>query len=589
MEAQTQMAFPLTMFRMRWMSGAAVASALVLMMLIGLNSAKPTALELPATTGGSAQEKVGTSLASLAAKQPSERVEVIVRMEPGTKASAGRALVEQAGGRVVSRDLPIINGFGAKVGAGAAERLSQDSRVRAVSLNGTVQTEDALLDGVTDGAQGYSCPASNATSTSVSYPIPWRNNEDTNIETAVSYLKGAHHHSIWAEKAWNKATGKGVGVAVVDTGIAGELPDFRRHAFTTSSRVVASAVTNPCATEAGDNYGHGTHVAGVIAGNSLNLNEKDPNYGSHMGIAPEANLINVKVADEDGRATVLDVIHGLQFVVDHKEAYNIRVVNLSLASTVAESYRTDPLDAAAEQAWMKGVVVVAAAGNEGTAEDAVSYAPGNDPYVISAGAVDDRGTRDNSDDRLAEWSSRGVTQDGVRKPEVLAPGTHVVAPVPPMSDLTAMCPTCLRDGRYFRMGGTSMSAAVVSGVAALILERNPTWTPNQVKGALRSTLVNVPGAGGEVNAWHAMYAGSLVSNVGLVPNELIEPATGLIDYARASFRRASFRDAAGSPLDAIWSRASFRCDCSLLESGVIDPTRASFRRASFRKTIGFNK
>jgi serine protease AprX len=327
----------------------------------------------------------------------------------------------------------------------------------------------------------------------------------------------------------------------------------------------------------------------VIAGNSLNLHEKDPNYGDHMGIAPEAHLINVKVADEDGRATVLDVIHGLQFVVDHKDAYNIRVVNLSLASTVAESYRTDPLDAAAEQAWLQGVVVVAAAGNEGDAEDAVSYAPGNDPYVISVGAVDDRGTRDNDDDRLAAWSSRGLTQDGFRKPEVLAPGTHIVAPVPPMSDLTAMCPTCLRDGRYFRMGGTSMSAAVVSGVAALVLQRHPDWTPNQVKGALVSTLVNVPGVGGEVNAYRALYATSLSSNVGLVPNELIDPATGEIDHLRASFRRASFRSVDGDTLDASWSRASFRCDCSLLENGTVDPARASFRRASFRKLIGFAK
>jgi serine protease AprX len=265
------------------------------------------------------------------------------------------------------------------------------------------------------------------------------------------------------------------------------------------------------------------------------------------------------------------------------------VVNLSLASTVAESYKTDPLDAAAEQAWLQGVVVVAAAGNEGTAEDAVSYAPGNDPFVISVGALDDRGTRSNDDDRLADWSSRGVTQDGFRKPEVLAPGSHLVSPVALSSDLTAMCPTCMRDGRYFRMGGTSMSAAVVSGVAALIAQRRPDWTPNQVKGAIMSTLDDVRGAGGEVDAYRSMYAQSLRSNVGLEPNELIDPATGAIDHLRASFRRASFRSVDGDGLDASWSRASFRCDCSLLEGGAIDPARASFRRASFRKMIGFGK
>jgi serine protease AprX len=587
------MTFSVLACRMRWMSAATAAGVLVLAVIVALSvrmtsgfSLAPAASESAAAT---AQEKLGSSLAAVASDRPEKRTEVIVRMQPGASPAEGRELVRRAGGEAISRDLPIINGFGARIEAGDAVRIAHDARVLAVSQNGAMQTEDALLDGVVDSGSGFNCPASDATSEDVHYSIPWRNNEDTNVETAVSYLEGPLHHSIWAEKAWNKATGRGVGVAVVDTGIAGELPDFRRHAFTTSSRVVASAVTNPCATEAGDNYGHGTHVAGVIAGNSLNLNEKDPNYGDHMGIAPEANLINVKVADEDGRATVLDVIHGLQFVVDHKDAYNIRVVNLSLASTVAESYRTDPLDAAAEQAWMQGVVVVAAAGNEGAAEDAVSYAPGNDPYVISVGAVDDRGTRDNSDDRLAEWSSRGLTQDGVRKPEVLAPGSHVVAPVSLGSDLTELCPTCLRDGRYFRMGGTSMSAAVVSGVAALILQRHPDWTPNQVKGAIKSTLMNVPGAGGEVNAWGAMHATSLSSNVGIQPNGLIDPATGEIDHLRASFRRASFRGVDGSTLDASWSRASFRCDCSLLAGGTIDPARASFRRASFRKLIGFGK
>jgi serine protease AprX len=591
----SKMDFPLLACRMRWMSAAAASGVLVLAVIVSMNVVTAQDFSVSPSAGEvAAQDKVGSTLTALAADRPEKRAEVIVRMQPGQSPEAGRRLVEHAGGKAISRNVPIINGFGARLDAGDAVRVAEDPRVLAVSLNGTMQTENALLDGEDVGGDAFDggaavCPPADATASDVHYPIPWRNNEDTDIETAVSYLEGAHHHSISAEKAWDRATGRGVGVAVVDTGIAGGLPDFRRHAFTTSSRVVASAVTNPCATEATDNYGHGTHVAGLIAGNSLNLHEKDPNYGAHMGIAPEANLINVKVADEDGRATVLDVIHGLQFVVDHKDTYNIRVVNLSLASTVAESYKTDPLDAAAEQAWLQGVVVVTAAGNEGTAEDAVSYAPGNDPFVISVGALDDRGTRSNDDDRLADWSSRGVTQDGFRKPEVLAPGSHLVAPVAPSSDLTAMCPTCMRDGRYFRMGGTSMSAAVVSGVAALIVQRRPDWTPNQVKGAVMSTLDDVRGAGGEVDAYRSMYAQSLRSNVGLEPNELIDPATGAIDHLRASFRRASFRSVDGDGLDASWSRASFRCDCSLLEGGAIDPARASFRRASFRKLIGFGK
>jgi serine protease AprX len=232
--------------------------------------------------------------------------------------------------------------------------------------------------------------------------------------------------------------------------------------------------------------------------------------------------------------------------------------------------------------------VVAAAGNEGNAPDAVSYAPGNDPYVISAGATDDRATRTVLDDVLAPWSSRGLTQDGVKKPEVLAPGTRLSATLALHSDLQDLCKTCVEDKRYFRMGGTSMSTALVSGVSALLLQAHPGWTPDQVKGALHSTLVDVPGVGGEVNAMRALDATRLTSNQGLVPNELIVPETGLIDFGRASFRRASFRDAGGK-YDSRWSRASFRCECVSGGADGIDPARASYRRASFRRTASVTK
>jgi serine protease AprX len=330
-------------------------------------------------------------------------------------------------------------------------------------------------------------------------------------------------------------------------------------------------------------------VAGLIAGNSLALDKKSPDYGRYMGIAPDADLISVKVADEGGNATVLDVIYGLQFAVDRRRELNIRLVNLSLSSTVAESYRTDPLDAAVEQAWLKGIVVVAAAGNEGRSKDAVSYAPANDPFVITAGAVDDQGTRIVADDRIANWSSRGVTRDGFTKPEVLAPGAGLVSALAPASVIAEQCPECLVGDRYLRLGGTSMSAAVVSGASALLIDKHPDWSPNQVKGALQSTLQDVPGVGGEVDALAALHARQPSSNAGLTTNALVDQDSGEIDWARASFRRASFRDAAGSELGASWSRASFRCDCSLAPSGAIDPERASFRRASFRRTMSFAK
>jgi hypothetical protein len=131
-----------------------------------------------------------------------------------------------------------------------------------------------------------------------------------------------------------------------------------------------------------------------------------------------------------------------------------------------------------------------------------------------------------------------------------------------------------------------MSSAVVSGAAALLLEAHPTWTPAQVKGALTSKLVDVAGAGGVIDVAAALD-GTSAFPVNLAPNELVDPVSGQIDWTRASFRRASFRDASGSPLSASWSRASFRCDCGLTSSGEVDPTRVSFRRVSFRKTTDF--
>ena len=507
------------------------------------------------------------------------RAEYIVQMDRDTSPSAGKRLVRAFGGRVTSPTLRVINGFGASLDRRAARRLARHRRVKAVSRN------RAMAQSVSDTSGGYTCPVTDATTTPAK-PLPGQGRDwDPSLLNTLSRLGQPMIHSVRADRAWTRVTGRGVGVAVIDTGIAGDLVDFQTPAWQ-GSRVIASAVTNPCATNPQDHYGHGTHVAGLIAGNSLLYPADNDFWGRYMGVAPRANLVSVKVSDDDGNTTVLDVIYGIQFAVDHKAALGIRVVNLSLSSTVAESYRTDPLDAAAESAWFSGLVVVTAAGNEGSTSDGVTFAPANDPWVITAGALDDRGTWTRLDDILASWSSRGLTQDGVRKPELLAPGVGLVSTLAPGSDFADLCPKCIIDGRYFRAGGTSMSAAVVSGAAALLLEQHPDWTPAQVKGALMSTLDDVPGAGGVVNVAAALD-GTAAASVGLVPNELIDPTTGQIDWARASFRRASFRDASGSPLSASWSRASFRCDCGFTSSGEVDPTRVSFRRVSFRKTTNF--
>jgi serine protease AprX len=358
---------------------------------------------------------------------------------------------------------------------------------------------------------------------------------------------------------------------------------------------VASVVTNPDATTATDLYGHGTHVAGLIAGNGRDLPPSDPLYNRYIGTAPDASLVSVKVSDDNGNTSLIDVIAGLQFVVDHGADYGVRVVNLSLASSVAQSYTIDPLDAAVEAAWLHGIVVVVAAGNRGSDPDAVSYAPANDPYVITVGAVDDHGTQDLADDSVAPWSSHGVTQDGFLKPDLLAPGVHITAPLAPGSDYSSLCATCVVDGRYFRVGGTSMAAPIVAGIAADLLSAHPDWTPDQVKGALTynsgtSRGKNEPvtnlritrGGGWEVAAGLAVNASKqqLVANQGLVPSSLIDPATGGIDPTRASWGRASWGAATGA-LRASWGAASWTCDCSLMTAPGADTTRASWGRASW--------
>jgi serine protease AprX len=468
--------------------------------------------------------------------------EYIVAVRPG----AGPDAITAAGGRV-TRELHLIHAYGARLSHPAAHRLRARPEVASVVRNGRMGTSRATAQTL-----------------------------------AGSVLDTAFNQSVGTDRLWPVVTGRDVAVAVIDTGIAGSLPDFRVSRTDTRSRVIASVVTNPDATNPQDGYGHGTHVAGLIAGDGFARDRTDPLFARYAGTAPEANLVSIKASDDHGEATVLDVIYGLQFAVDHRADYGIRVVNLSLESSSAQSARTDPLDAAVEQAWLHGLVVVSAAGNRGAAADAVSYAPGNDPYGISVGAVDDAGTKALRDDVLATWSSRGTSQDGLRKPDVLAPGAHLVSTLAPGSDFAAECPACVVGGQYIRLGGTSMAAAVVSGVAADLLQAHPAWTPDQVKAVLMGTGRTIP-SGREIAADAAVLARPASypnPNRALRPSTLLNPATGDIDYTRASWNRASWSTAA-DPLRASWSRASWSCTCSATASGGIDPARASWNRASW--------
>jgi serine protease AprX len=479
----------------------------------------------------------------MASSRPSRRVEVIVQLDRGTSPRVGRELIAASGGRVTG-DLHVINGLAASMTAAKAKSLASYPGVRVVSLNATVKKNS--IDG--------------------------------------SRLATSYDASLKAPHAWKKgATGEGVGVAVIDTGIAGDLPDFRESQTDSSSRVLATATINPGASSDGDDYGHGTHVAGIIAGNGNNRPDSDPLQGSYVGVAPDANLISIKIDDDQGDASVLDVIYGLQFAVDFKDDYDIRVVNLSLESTEAQSYKTDPLAAAAEAAWFKGIVVVAAAGNRGSDADAVKYAPGNDPYVITVGAVDDQGTKSTGDDALASWSSRGTTQDGFSKPEVVAPGARIVSNLAPSSQFASMCASCVVSGQYIRAGGTSMSAPMVAGAVANLLQLHPDWTPDQVKGVLMGASSSVDGSDKMISLANVGQSGkNASSNEGLSPNELIDPATGEIDYARSRWSRSRWSRSRWS--GASFARSRWSCDCSELSGDSVDPTRSRWSRSRWSRS-----
>jgi serine protease AprX len=519
-----------------------------------------------ASGGVSAPAALSPSLAHLAATSPNRRVVAIIQLKRGVSLGAGRSLVRFVGGRP-GPGLQIINGLSATLTASQARTLAHSPRVHAVSLNSVLK--QTWWRGT---------------------PAPWQ-------------LSTTYDQSVHATGLWRRSSGRGVGVAVIDTGITGNVPDFRASHWNSASRVVASAVVDPNASTAADTYGHGTAVAGLVAGNGHVRDWGDPLADDYAGSAPNANLISIKVANDDGQATTLDALYGLQFAVDHKDDYNIRVINMSFRSTEAESYKTDPLDAAAEQAWFDGITVVAAAGNMGTASDAVSYAPGNDPYVITVGAVDDQATADNSDDVVADWSSQGTTQDGFAKPDVVAPGAHIISTLAPNSDFASLCPTCVIDGSYFQVSGTSLAAPIVAGVAADLIAAHPDWTPDMVKGALVNTATQLSGGAAEVNATAADWAGSdqLTSDQDLTPNTLIDPDTGSIDYNAASWSAGSWSTAA-DPLAASWSAASWSCvDCSTGTgddgggdggdgggggAGGVDPTAASWSTVGWTTIFG---
>lgn len=295
-------------------------------------------------------------------------------------------------------------------------------------------------------------------------------------------------------------TGAGIGVAVIDSGVTSWHDDLSYQGTSllvrrkNGQRVPAFVDFVAGRTAPYDDYGHGTHVSGIIAGNGYDT------FGIRAGIAPDAHLVSLKVLDGNGRGVISNVIAALEWAIANKTAYNIRVINLSVGAAVTESYQTDPLTLAAKRAVDAGIVVVAAAGNFGRNRAGLTQygaitAPGNAPWVLTVGASSTEGTVQRSDDVVAPYSSRGPSAiDFQAKPDLVAPGTGVVSLADATSLLALTKPTLLLSGSFFRstkpymsLSGTSMAAPVVAGSVALMMQANPNLTPNLVKAILQYT------------------------------------------------------------------------------------------------------
>ena len=369
-------------------------------------------------------------------------VRVIVQKRAGA-GLAPELAVRRLGGQV-TRALPIIAGFAATVPAAAAGGLAGLPGVRAVTPDDRVRVQGTASSGG---------------------------------------IRSVYPKVVKADAAWNRGvTGSGVTVAVLDTGVAPNLPDLAGRLVQVTDDLSGQAT--PCKNLSGeldcsDRYGHGTFIAGLVAGNGASSG------GKWKGVAPGARVLSVKTAGADGSADVSNILAAIQWVVSFKDRYNIRVLNLSLGTDSRQDWRVDPLNYAVERAWAAGMTVVVAASNEGPAPGTITK-PADDPWVITVGATDDRGTAGVSDDLLPDFSGRGPTAHGLAKPDVVAPGAHVISLRAPGSTVDTQFPNYV-DGSYRQGSGTSMATGVVSGAVALMLQANPGFTPDRVKYALQAT------------------------------------------------------------------------------------------------------
>ncbi len=407
---------------------------------------------------------VGTASTALAASASRPEAPVaatpsgsyIVRARPGHLSEVADLMTRR--GIRAGRRISIIDAVVAQLPADQAQALRTDPRVASVTANGTVSLMTAGYD----------------------------SGKDVNSMYSLGTLVGSRG---W----WSNYTGAGVDVAVVDSGVTPVLglsetgkvlngPDLTPESQSASTRYL-------------DTYGHGTHMAGIIAGHDPGVDPKanQNNSTAFLGVAPGARIVSVKVADAHGNSDVSQVIAGIDWVVQHAHdpGMNIRVLNLSFGTNSTQAYTIDPLAYAAEVAWRAGIVVVTSAGNSGAADGRLTN-PANDPFVVAVGADDLNGTPENTDDTIPAFSNLGNYR---RKPDLVAPGVHIQSLRVPGSYIdTQYAATGAIDGRFFRGSGTSQAAAFVSGSVALMLQKTPALTPDQVKAVLTGTAAKLKGA-----------------------------------------------------------------------------------------------
>ena len=448
--------------------------------------------------GSSATEiispRIQPILTYMAAEDPAQIVHVIVQKTAESQGEEAEAQVAALGGTVTS-DLHIINAFAAEMSLQVAMQIARSPHVHWVSLDAPML------------------------STACTQCV------DTNN------LANAYIRAIGVDKVWNNPPylqGKAIGVAVVDSGVN---PNGDLYTNMGVNRQVADVRFNSDYNQSTfDGYGHGTHVASIVGGDG------SESGGKYIGVAPMVNIVNVKVSNDDGSAKLNDVVAGLQWVLENKDAYNIRVVNISLNSAVAESYHTSPLDAAVEILWFNKIVVVASAGNKG---NGAIYPPANDPFIITVGATDDKGTNSISDDIVASFSAYGSTSDGVIKPDLVAPGANIIARLVNQNmGLANAHPSNKVGDQYFRMSGTSMAAPMVSAAVAILLQDEPNLTPDQVKYRLMATAnkswsgYNATKSGaGYLDIYAAVYGTTTKSaNTGIKASQLLSTGSAPITW-----------------------------------------------------------